>query len=801
MESVIDVVRMEVLTKASKNERNKWKYLILLALLSNYRKFWEQFSKILFKLFAKLGVLKKIITPVKKEIHPKSIVKLRFGKGEVNNKIFKEILNKHALEFDAVQLKDPNNWHVIRPKTIQLREDIHFRLEFNEMPPQTDKKKKKSDDSDEDSDDENNGKMSASDMERLNLKDYELSESRGQVFSYTLQLEELLDFLHTNYVPVEPKSIKISELVPKTISLHNMIVGRTTKFDQKTNDMFGELLEFTISKNLTNIFLEPEIRERLMSQIDRFNDPVWYAERGLPRTLGILLHGTPGCGKTSFIKSLCAYMKRRAIIVDFKLVETVSHLRKIFSGFMLDEQNNTIRFPKDSTIYVFEDFDCMSKVFMDRKLQDEEDKEKEEKEKRHEEQQQIMFNMMAMQSGAFGRAERLKKNKNKKKKKGGKPLSKGKAKIEDKSDDSDSDTDVKKGYDSGVEGIMDLDMMEQYGYGSSTSTGKWGTTYRAKEKITLADFLELLDGIVEMDGRIIIMTTNQREKMDTALVRPGRIDLDLELCPPSILLIAQIYKHMYKHINEDILKNVYGQFFDKLPNGEIATAKVINCFMYPLPEMGLQALVDCSNNDGVEIDANKAIVVPVDIPEKWTADIVWNMMNDMNAKNQIPEKKDEFVDLWTIFKDIVKVFVTMRSIGHSSPSKKLLDAASTSYDYESNFDYSEAQYIEIDFCNYNVNIREYAIKHGHSRWRLHNWELQGSHNGKVWDVLSSHVDDTSFNKLDKDDARFKVPFTNQNYRYIRILTGKSFYDGSTSRNGCCLTVKTIQLFGTAKKIE
>src|SRR6478609_888646 len=119
-------------------------------------------------------------------------------------------------------------------------------------------------------------------------------------------------------------------------------------------------------------------------------------------------------------------------------------------------------------------------------------------------------------------------------------------------------------------------------YGSSYygSGAKWGSTWRQKERVTLADFLELLDGIVEMDGRIIIMTTNQREKMDSALVRPGRIDLDVELRPPSRLLIGHIFRHMYKHEEEEKLRSIFQKYFEHLSEKTVSTARVINCFMY-----------------------------------------------------------------------------------------------------------------------------------------------------------------------------------------------------------------------------
>ena len=45
----------------------------------------------------------------------------------------------------------------------------------------------------------------------------------------------------------------------------------------------------------------------------------------------------------------------------------------------------------------------------------------------------------------------------------------------------------------------------------------------------LADILNLVDGLCSTHGRIMIITTNYIEKLDPALIRPGRIDLKLEV--------------------------------------------------------------------------------------------------------------------------------------------------------------------------------------------------------------------------------------------------------------------------------
>ena len=64
----------------------------------------------------------------------------------------------------------------------------------------------------------------------------------------------------------------------------------------------------------------------------------------------------------------------------------------------------------------------------------------------------------------------------------------------------------------------------------------------ADEPLTLGAFLEILDGIVEIPGRIVIMTTNHPEQLDPALRRPGRIDMELEFKRLRRVYIGQIFE-------------------------------------------------------------------------------------------------------------------------------------------------------------------------------------------------------------------------------------------------------------------
>ena len=52
---------------------------------------------------------------------------------------------------------------------------------------------------------------------------------------------------------------------------------------------------------------------------------------------------------------------------------------------------------------------------------------------------------------------------------------------------------------------------------------------KKKKGVTLQDWLNIFNGLVEVTGAIFVMTTNHVDKLDPALIRPGRMDLVIEL--------------------------------------------------------------------------------------------------------------------------------------------------------------------------------------------------------------------------------------------------------------------------------
>lgn len=66
-----------------------------------------------------------------------------------------------------------------------------------------------------------------------------------------------------------------------------------------------------------------------------------------------------------------------------------------------------------------------------------------------------------------------------------------------------------------------------------------------KESIDLSFILNLLDGTLEANGRILAITTNFPERIDRALIRPGRIDMIVNFKKCNLAVIQEMVRSFY----------------------------------------------------------------------------------------------------------------------------------------------------------------------------------------------------------------------------------------------------------------
>ncbi|KAK3062875.1 hypothetical protein LTS18_003194 [Coniosporium uncinatum] len=66
-----------------------------------------------------------------------------------------------------------------------------------------------------------------------------------------------------------------------------------------------------------------------------------------------------------------------------------------------------------------------------------------------------------------------------------------------------------------------------------------------KTGISLSGLLNAIDGVASHEGRVLVMTTNHPEKLDKALIRPGRVDMQIEFKNASRQQARDIFLRMY----------------------------------------------------------------------------------------------------------------------------------------------------------------------------------------------------------------------------------------------------------------
>ena len=240
-------------------------------------------------------------------------------------------------------------------------------------------------------------------------------------------------------------------------------------------------------------------KSEVIKKINFFNNNRdWYFEKGIPYSLGIGLHGPPGTGKTSLIKAIANYTNRHIIVISLKLIKTKKQLDSIFFEERYNVDNKKDSISFDKKIIVFEDIDCIGNIVMNR-----------EKKKTG-----TLFNNL----------------------------------------DLTSNINTK---------ITVNELLEKI-------TGEMGNdkVYELPKlqtddlPITLDDILNLWDGIRETPGRIMIISSNHYYELDPALIRPGRIDMTLELSYVNYAVIKDIYRHFFnEEIDDIILQNIKENFY------------------------------------------------------------------------------------------------------------------------------------------------------------------------------------------------------------------------------------------------
>ena len=186
-----------------------------------------------------------------------------------------------------------------------------------------------------------------------------------ELMSYTSNIDEINDFI--KFCLNKYKSQIQSESLISSGLKYYKYLGMSNSTHQC---MFDEL-PFTQTKTFSNIFFSD--KESLVHKIKYFtSNEETYKLIGRPYSLGIMLYGKPGTGKTSCIKAIASLTQRHIVDVSLKKIKTQKELSEIFYSNKI----NGIEIDMKKRLYVLEEFDCIIDRLKDRKLKINNDDEK-----------------------------------------------------------------------------------------------------------------------------------------------------------------------------------------------------------------------------------------------------------------------------------------------------------------------------------------------------------------------------------------------------------------------------------------
>ena len=215
---------------------------------------------------------------------------------------------------------------------------------------------------------------------------------------------------------------------------------------------------------VSSVVLDTGLSQGIVSDVREFMDSQdWYKDRGIPYRRGYLLHGPPGCGKTSFITALAGELEYSICVLNLS------------DRSMSDDRlMHRLADAPENSIILLEDIDA---AFVSR-------------------------------------------------------------------EDSKSTEEAFKGLN----------------------------------RLTFSGLLNAIDGVTSTEGRILFMTTNYVERLDPALVRPGRVDMIKYIGHCTEHQLKEMFSRFYPE-ESDQRAELFANKISEL-NVEISAAQIQGYFMW-----------------------------------------------------------------------------------------------------------------------------------------------------------------------------------------------------------------------------
>ncbi|OJD11466.1 hypothetical protein AJ78_07772 [Emergomyces pasteurianus Ep9510] len=142
----------------------------------------------------------------------------------------------------------------------------------------------------------------------------------------------------------------------------------------------------------------------------------------------------------------------------------------------------------------------------------------------------------------------------------------------------------------------------------NTGQAAVGPSQKSKSQgnVSLSALLNALDGVSSQEGRLLIMTTNHIERLDDALIRPGRVDrqvlFQLADQKMSSCLFCTVFKRSdedqrttEKEFNDETIERLVDEFAVKVPDQVFSPAEILLSFLLEHKQSPTDAVADVEN--------------------------------------------------------------------------------------------------------------------------------------------------------------------------------------------------------------
>jgi hypothetical protein len=341
------------------------------------------------------------------------------------------------------------------------------------------------------------------------------------------------------------------------------------KDDSSSKILRWKKYELNSCRDFDSIFF-PQKQQVIQLLNDFKNKQGMFARKCIPYKLAFCLSGVPGTGKTTFLKALSEYTKRHIFNISLPLIETneqlvdIVHNAKIQTIYGSEGLSSETKIPLNKRIYVFEDVDVLSEIVNRRNNDDDFHVIKEEK---------------PSQRDTCDICKKCKKFI---------------THTENSSSDSSREDSDGSGEDSDSFDDDEICLCEKPIRRKNPALKKQSTLVAAnlkkkkhknsnimlysssyerycvqEDKLNLSGLLNVLDGLLELNEVIIVLTTNHPENLDPALIRHGRITHHMEMTYIAPEQIREMIKFHFPDINELDLDEIASYKFDKVTPAKI----------------------------------------------------------------------------------------------------------------------------------------------------------------------------------------------------------------------------------------